>query len=215
MSSDDQAINAEQLTRREVEVLHWSAVGKTAVEQGIILDISQNTVSFHLKNIYRKLDVGNRITAVARAIELGLVFADREGRKARIQQAYRGFVEGNPEPLLSLLAPDVEWIATAPKETFPHAGSSIGIDAAKERILALAGQYRSRRFLPRIFVEEGERVAVYLDVELVHLDTGTTLGFDVAHFWTFRGEHVIRYLELFNSGLAEQQLRQASGTQAQ
>ena len=210
MQPDEITTGSEALTRREVEILHWSAAGKTAVEQGIILDISKNTVSFHLKNIYRKLDVGNRVSAVARAIELGIIFADREGRKARIQQAYRGFVEGNPAPLFNLLSPQIEWIATAPQDTFPHAGASVGIEAAKQRIIALAGQYRSRRFLPRMFVEEADTVAVYLDVELIHLETGTPLSFDVAHFWTFRGQHAVRYLELFNSGVAERQLRKAS-----
>ncbi len=211
MGLGHQAADSEQLTQREVEILHWSAVGKTAVEQGIILDISPNTVSFHLKNVYRKLDVGNRINAVSRALELGIIFNDREGRKARIQDAYRGFVEGNPMPLMELLSPEIEWIATAPQDMFPHAGSSIGIEAAQSRIMMLAGQYKSRRFLPRIFVEEADRIAVYLDVELIHLESGTPMAFDVAHFWTFQGDKVVRYLELFNSGLAERQLNDSSG----
>jgi ketosteroid isomerase-like protein len=109
--------------------------------------------------------------------------------------------------LFGLLSPDVEWIATAPSDTFPHAGRSIGIEAAQSRIVSLAGQYKSRRFLPRLFVEEADRIAVYLDVELIHLESGTPLAFDVAHFWTFQGDKVVQYLELFNSGLAERQLR--------
>ena len=55
------AINAnlnfpELLTRREVETLYWMAAGKSNEDTADILYITKNTVRYHLKNIYRKLE---------------------------------------------------------------------------------------------------------------------------------------------------------------
>jgi len=61
------------LTRRETEILSFSAEGKSISVIGSILSISPNTVNFHLKNIYAKLDVSTRQTAVVKAIRFGLI----------------------------------------------------------------------------------------------------------------------------------------------
>jgi len=62
------------LTRRETEILQWAADGKTAPEIGEILNISANTVNFHIKNAILKLRVPNKTAAVVRAIMLGLLY---------------------------------------------------------------------------------------------------------------------------------------------
>lgn len=61
------------LTPREREVLSFSAEGKSIPAIATILSISGNTVNFHLKNVYAKLDVSTRQTAVVKAIRLGLI----------------------------------------------------------------------------------------------------------------------------------------------
>jgi DNA-binding CsgD family transcriptional regulator len=61
------------LTDRELECLRWSSEGKTAEEIGLILFISHWTVTFHLKNIYKKLGVYNKTTAVLKALKSGLL----------------------------------------------------------------------------------------------------------------------------------------------
>jgi DNA-binding CsgD family transcriptional regulator len=61
------------LTPREREVLSFSAEGKSIPVIGAILSISDNTVNFHLKNIYKKLNVATRQTAVVKGIRLGLI----------------------------------------------------------------------------------------------------------------------------------------------
>jgi len=63
----------QELTTREKECLLWSAEGKTALEISIILEISESTVNFHLKNAVTKLDCANKTHAVAKAILLGLI----------------------------------------------------------------------------------------------------------------------------------------------
>jgi two-component system nitrate/nitrite response regulator NarL len=53
------------LTPRERELLAALAGGLTNQQMATQLDISLNTVKFHLKNLYDKLAVGNRAQAVA------------------------------------------------------------------------------------------------------------------------------------------------------
>lgn len=61
------------LTTREIECLHWSAIGKTSLETGLILGISPHTVYFHLKKVASKLKVYGTRHAVNRAIAIGLI----------------------------------------------------------------------------------------------------------------------------------------------
>lgn len=61
------------LTSKEIECLRWCKEGKTNWEIGEILRISEKTVEFHVSNTIRKLGVSNRITAVVKAIQCGLI----------------------------------------------------------------------------------------------------------------------------------------------
>ena len=59
-------VSRATLTPREHEIMRWVAEGKTNWEISMILNVSLNTIKFHLKNIYQKLGgVENRWTAVA------------------------------------------------------------------------------------------------------------------------------------------------------
>lgn len=65
--------NPVHLTTREREVLMYIAEGTENQKIGAMLSISDNSVEWHLKNIYRKLEVRNRTAAVVKAIKLGLM----------------------------------------------------------------------------------------------------------------------------------------------
>ncbi len=56
----------EPLTRRETELLQLLCSGKSNQELANALFVSINTVKTHLKNLYLKLDVGNRAEAIIR-----------------------------------------------------------------------------------------------------------------------------------------------------
>ena len=68
-----QTQTAPKLTHRETEVLKWTADGKTAEDIGQILNISANTVNFHIKNVMLKLNSYNKTSAVLNAAMLGLL----------------------------------------------------------------------------------------------------------------------------------------------
>ena len=61
------------LSARELEVVRWTAQGKTSVEIGQILSLSDHTINAHMTNAIKKLDCVNRTQLVAKAIRLGLI----------------------------------------------------------------------------------------------------------------------------------------------
>jgi DNA-binding NarL/FixJ family response regulator len=63
---------AAALTPRESEVLRLVAAGATNREIAAELDVTENTVSFHVKNILAKLHLKNRAQAAAYAVRSGL-----------------------------------------------------------------------------------------------------------------------------------------------
>jgi LuxR family transcriptional regulator len=63
----------EPLTRRQAEVLRWTADGKTSEEIAQILSITARTVNFHIANAIANLRVNNRNSAIARSSRLGLL----------------------------------------------------------------------------------------------------------------------------------------------
>ncbi len=61
------------LTPREIEVLKWTAEGKTSQDIADILSVSLPTVQSHMTNLCRKLDVVTRAQATARAVRWGIL----------------------------------------------------------------------------------------------------------------------------------------------
>jgi DNA-binding NarL/FixJ family response regulator len=61
------------LTPHEVRLLKLLSDGHTYTTAGAKLGVTRNTISFHLKNIYEKLQVHSKSEAVARAYQHGLL----------------------------------------------------------------------------------------------------------------------------------------------
>jgi two-component system response regulator DevR len=64
-----------RLTRREREILQLVSEGHTNAELALMLWVTEQTVKFHLSNIYRKLNVSNRTEASRWAQRAGLLAA--------------------------------------------------------------------------------------------------------------------------------------------
>lgn len=63
----------DELTSREIEVLEEVVKGASNKEIADLLNITENTVKIHLRNILEKLHVQNRIQAAVHAIREGLI----------------------------------------------------------------------------------------------------------------------------------------------
>jgi DNA-binding CsgD family transcriptional regulator len=62
-----------RVTPRETDVLRLLSRGCSYAEIGRRMGISAHTVTSHVKNCYRKLDVHSGAAAVMRAVELGVL----------------------------------------------------------------------------------------------------------------------------------------------
>jgi len=72
-SNSDTGALEEKLTNRELEILKHLTTGNPISAIAKQLHISQNTMKTHLRNVYRKLDVDGRHTAVEKARKLLLI----------------------------------------------------------------------------------------------------------------------------------------------
>ena len=62
-----------KLTAREIEVLQWTADGKTTLEIADLLNLSECTVRFHIRNVITKLNVANKTAAAVCAAMNGML----------------------------------------------------------------------------------------------------------------------------------------------
>ncbi|WP_426100726.1 LuxR C-terminal-related transcriptional regulator [Massilia sp. TSP1-1-2] len=65
------------LSAREAQIVHWLRAGKRNDEIGAILGLSGLTVKNHLQRIYKLLGVRNRVEAVTRCTDAGLLANER------------------------------------------------------------------------------------------------------------------------------------------
>jgi DNA-binding NarL/FixJ family response regulator len=66
-------LGSEELTKTESSVLRYLVGGMSNKEIAFALDVSENTVKTHVKNIFDKLGVSDRTSAATLAIKRGLV----------------------------------------------------------------------------------------------------------------------------------------------
>ena len=66
------------LSSRELEVLHWLSLGKSAEDVAAILDLSISTVMFHCRSAAQKYGTVNRTHTVAEAFRRGDLPIDEE-----------------------------------------------------------------------------------------------------------------------------------------
>ena len=73
LAAGDACAISVTLTDKEVEVLRWCSTGKSSLVIANEMGVTQHAVNFHLRNIFEKLGVENKISAVVVAIKLGLL----------------------------------------------------------------------------------------------------------------------------------------------
>lgn len=71
--SDASAQIFAPLTKKENELLHLLGNGLSNIEIAAYTNVSESTIKWHFKNLYKKLNTSSRTAAVARARELGLL----------------------------------------------------------------------------------------------------------------------------------------------
>ena len=72
----DEAATSPGLTARELEVLQWIVRGHSNLLIAREMGVTEDTIKFHIKNVFGKLGVSSRSKAVALSLKSGLVQAD-------------------------------------------------------------------------------------------------------------------------------------------
>jgi len=72
-SDDALMVLKNDFSQRELEILKWTAEGKTSAEISLILAISQHTVNFHQKNMQKRFNVSNKTQIACYAAAIGLI----------------------------------------------------------------------------------------------------------------------------------------------
>lgn len=80
---DTSAPGATEFSSRELAVLRELCSGSSNKVIGQLLDLSENTVKFHLKRIFKKLEVDSRAAAIAAALQRGIVDTAAVSRAAQ------------------------------------------------------------------------------------------------------------------------------------
>ncbi|VVT46583.1 N-3-oxohexanoyl-L-homoserine lactone quorum-sensing transcriptional activator @ N-3-oxooctanoyl-L-homoserine lactone quorum-sensing transcriptional activator [Kosakonia radicincitans] len=72
---EDQMVLTPEMrfSKREREILKWTAEGKTSAEIAMILSISENTVNFHQKNMQKKFNAPNKTQIACYAAATGMI----------------------------------------------------------------------------------------------------------------------------------------------
>ena len=70
---EEHGAGIDGLSPREAEILSWVAAGKSNPETAMILGISEATVGTHLKRLFTKLGVHDRVSAVLAGFKLGML----------------------------------------------------------------------------------------------------------------------------------------------
>ena len=70
---EEHGVGIDGLSPREAEILNWVAAGKSNPETAMILGISEATVGTHLKRLFTKLGVHDRVSAVLAGFKLGML----------------------------------------------------------------------------------------------------------------------------------------------
>ena len=69
-------VGETDLSPREIEILTLAASGKTNRAIAEALGISPSTIKFHLNNVYSKLGVSSRTSAISSAVKRGIISID-------------------------------------------------------------------------------------------------------------------------------------------
>ncbi|MFH8134065.1 transcriptional regulator SdiA [Pantoea osteomyelitidis] len=72
-ADDSMSILGNDFSQRELEILKWTAEGKTSAEISLILSISEHTVNFHQKNMQKRFNVSNKTQIACYAAAIGLI----------------------------------------------------------------------------------------------------------------------------------------------
>jgi uncharacterized protein len=113
-----------------------------------------------------------------------------------VKAAYDAFGRGDIKALLGMVDDNVEWHALKGAEgVAPHAGARRGRAAVEQFFSQLAESMEVRRFEPKEFIADGDKVAVVGEYEWLIRTTGKPMKADWVMVFTVRNGKVTQFRE--------------------
>ena len=126
--------------------------------------------------------------------------------RQRVLKYLDAFYSGDTEAALACCDEDLDSIAYAPIELFPHLGHKHGKDWVAEAIRTQQERYSSRKYEIKFMAVEGPRVATIQQVILRKRNDDRVVQIDAAEFFTVRGGRILVHRSFFDSFDFVQQL---------
>ena len=119
--------------------------------------------------------------------------------RQRVLKFLKTFYSGNVEDALSYCSDDIDFVATAPIDIFPHMGHRRGKAQVKEMWDAIHTRYSSMRYEVPIIVVEGDKVAVHISVSFRKSSNDRVVHFDIAAFYALHESKIVQVREIMDT----------------
>ncbi|MGF7161087.1 ketosteroid isomerase-like protein [Rhodoligotrophos appendicifer] len=126
-------------------------------------------------------------------------------KKALVTEAYSAYGQGNPAPLLALIAPDACFTIQGPDEIFPFSGKHLGRKAILSALALINATFAAKRYTPELILADGDWAAVWVNAQFTDRRSGADVSVDLIDFLRFDGDLIVEAREVFDSaGIIEQ-----------
>lgn len=111
-----------------------------------------------------------------------------------VRRVYQRFGEGDIEGFLKLCADDIEWVVNGPG-TLEKCRSFKGIDGVRDFLAILSRTWSFKSFMPREFIDAGDKVVVLGEEAVTDLATGEGFENRWVHVFTVRDGVIVTFRE--------------------
>lgn len=131
---------------------------------------------------------------------------DERQTRQRVLDFLEAFYAGDVLRTLDCVDDEIDIIAYAPVELFPHLGHKHGKAWIPEALQTQKKRYLSRKYEIKFMAIEGDKAAVMLRLLMEKRNDRRILQFDVAEFYTLRDGRIAEFRSFFDSFDLIQQL---------
>ena len=125
-----------------------------------------------------------------------------------VRRGYDAFGRGDIDALLDLFDDQIQWISAGPSD-LPTAGRRTGKQQVRDFFTTVDSLLEFRRFEPKHFIAQGDRVIVLGEDDVTVRATGKPLSDSWAHAFTLKNGKVTHFQEFIDTAALVGELRAA------
>ncbi len=113
-----------------------------------------------------------------------------------IQQLFGYYGQGNIPAFLAMFSADAVWVEPGDAEDIPYAGSFTGAAGITKLLTILSQSIHIKRFVPTLFLAEGDNVTVLGDNDAEVIPTGKSYSTKWVYSFTLQ-EQKVTHLQVY------------------